>query len=59
MTKKEQEREILKLKLDLVHASEIVANIREYLLSKKFHNDPTVQTQDVLRRLERVTITLK
>ena len=30
-------------------------DLRRYLTSEKFHEDPTVQVQDVLNRLENVT----
>ena len=29
-----------------------LADLKVYLMSAKFHNDPTVQVADVLRRLE-------
>ena len=29
-----------------------IQDLREYLLSGKFHNDPTVQVRDVLHRLD-------
>lgn len=37
---------------ELCAYSATLTDIRQYLLSEKFHADPTVQVSDVLRRLE-------
>ena len=35
---------------------EVIAELRRYLNSSKFHEDPTVQVRDVLTRLESIFI---
>lgn len=37
--------------------SELI-EVYQYLVSEKFHNDPTVQVADVMRRLDPVRMTL-
>ena len=36
----------------ILDARDCLNNLRAYLQSDKFHNDPTIQVQDVLNRLE-------
>jgi hypothetical protein len=47
---------LLELKIEITRASEALDDLKTYLLSEKFHNDPTVQVHDVLRRLECVAL---
>ena len=56
MTKTEMEIMILELKLEMNKAVETMDEFREYLLSPKFDQDPTVQTSDVLRRLNEIKL---
>lgn len=56
MTKNDWMYKVLELKIEIARASEALDDLKTYLLSEKFHNDPTVQVRDVLRRLESVAL---
>ena len=43
------------LKLSIQECREVICNFRTHLLSSKFHNDPTIQTKDVLNWLENIS----
>lgn len=55
-TKADLTKENTELKIEIIEAHEAITELRAYLLSPKFHQDPTVQTADVLRRLEEVRL---
>ena len=55
-TKADITEENTELKLEILKAHEAITELRAYLQSPKFHQDPTVQTADVLRRLEEVRL---
>ena len=55
-TKADLTKENTDLKLEIIKAQEAITELRAYLQSPKFHQDPTVQTADVLRRLEEVRL---
>ena len=55
-TKADLTKENNELKHDILEAHETITELRAYLQSPKFHQDPTVQTADVLRRLEEVRL---
>tara|TARA_R100001126_G_C4725665_1_gene101381 strand:+ start:134 stop:343 length:210 start_codon:yes stop_codon:yes gene_type:complete len=55
-TKADLAKENNELKHDILEAHEAITELRAYLQSSKFHQDPTVQTADVLRRLEEVRL---
>lgn len=57
MTKNDWMYKVLELKLEITKANEALDDLKTYLLSEKFHSDPTVQVRDVLRRLEEVKLT--
>lgn len=46
------------LRNGMAHTNEQLEDLVNYLLSDKFHEDPTVQIQDVLNRLEPALRTL-
>ena len=56
MTKNDWMYKVLELKLEIAQADDDLNDLRSYLLSDKFHDDPTVQTADILRRLEGVKL---
>ena len=56
MTKNDWMYKVLDLKLEIAKADDDLNDLRAYLLSDKFHDDSTVQTADILRRLERVKL---
>ena len=56
MTKNDWMYKVLELKLEIAQADDDLNDLRDYLLSDKFHADPTVQTADILRRLEGVKL---
>jgi len=56
MTKNDWMYKVLDLKLEIAKADDDINDLRAYLLSDKFHADPTVQVSDVLRRLEGVKL---
>jgi len=56
-TKAKLALENTELKLEVLKAHEALQELREYLQSPKFYEDPTVQTADVLRRLNEVKLT--
>ena len=58
MTKNDWMYKVLELKIEITKANDALDDLRSYLLSEKFHNDPTVQVRDVLRRLECVALPL-
>jgi len=57
MTKSEMTYQILELKLENLRANDALNELRTYLLSDKFHDDPTVRVADVIRRLDEVRLT--
>lgn len=56
MTKQDWMYKVLELKLEIAKADDAINDLRSYLLSDKFHKDPTVQVSDVLRYLENVRL---
>jgi protein involved in polysaccharide export with SLBB domain len=56
-TKAELAQENTELKLEINKAHLALTELRAYLQSSKFYEDPTVQTADVLRRLDEVRLT--
>lgn len=58
MTKNDWMNKVLELKIEIARANESLDDLKTYLLSEKFHQDPTVQVRDVLRRLEGVALPL-
>jgi len=56
-TKAKLALENTELKLEVLKAHEALQELRVYLQSPKFYEDPTVQTADVLRRLNEVKLT--
>ena len=58
MTKNDWMSKVLELKIEITKANDALNDLRFYLLSEKFHSDPTVQVRDVLRRLECVALPL-
>ena len=56
MTKNDWINKVLELKVEITRANEALDDLKAYLLSEKFHQDPTVQVSDVLRRLEGVAL---
>ena len=56
MTKNDWMYKVLELKVEIARANQALDDLRSYLLSEKFHQDPTVQVSDVLRRLEGVAL---
>ena len=56
MTKNDWMYKVLELAIEIARASEALDDLKTYLLSEKFHQDPTVQVRDVLRRLEGVAL---
>lgn len=56
MTKQDWMYKVLELKLEIAKADDAIKDLRSYLLSDKFQNDPTVQVSDVLRYLENVRL---
>ncbi len=56
-TKSELTEENVELKLEINKAHLALTELRAYLQSPKFYEDPTVQTTDVLRRLDEVRLT--
>ena len=58
MTKNDWMNKVLELKIEIARANESLDDLKTYLLSEKFHSDPTVQVRDVLRRLECVALPL-
>ena len=58
MTKNDWMYKVLELAIEIARASEALDDLKTYLLSEKFHQDPTVQVRDVLRRLECVALPL-
>jgi hypothetical protein len=46
------ERAIERLQIEVEQLQERIQAVRRYLLSAKFHTDPTVQVRDVLHRLD-------
>jgi hypothetical protein len=56
-TKAELADENIELKLEIAKAHEALTELKAYLQSSKFHRDTTVQTADVLHRLEEVRLT--
>jgi len=57
ITKAELAQENTELKLEINKAHLALTELRAYLQSPKFYEDPTVQTSDVLRRLDEVRLT--
>ena len=57
MTKNDWMNKLLALKIEVVQANDDLNDLKSYLLSEKFHANPTVQIHDVLRRLENVKLT--
>jgi hypothetical protein len=57
MTKSEMELENNELKLEIAKAHEALTELKAYLQSPKFYRDTTVQTSDILRRLDEVRLT--
>jgi hypothetical protein len=57
ITKAELAQENTELKLEINKAHLALTELRAYLQSPKFYEDPTVQTADVLRRLDEVGLT--
>ena len=55
-TKAEITQENTELKLEIAKAHEALTELKAYLQSAKFHRDTTVQTTDVLRRLDEVRL---
>jgi hypothetical protein len=55
-TKAELAQENTDLKIEIHKAHQALTELRAYLLSPKFHLDTTVQTADVLRRLDGVRL---
>lgn len=55
-TKAELAQENTDLKIEIHKAHQALTELRAYLLSPKFHRDTTVQTADVLRRLDEVKL---
>lgn len=51
LTKRELELVLLEIRIQVNETAEILEEFKEHLLSSKFHNDPTIQTTDVLRWL--------
>ena len=49
---KRLQKENEELRTDKKAARETLTELYSYLTSPKFHEDPTVQTADVLRRIE-------
>jgi hypothetical protein len=58
MTKNDWMSKVLELKIEIARANDSLDDLKAYLLSEKFHQDPTVQVRDVLRRLEGVALPL-
>jgi len=56
-TKAELAQENTELKLEINKAHLALTELRAYLQSPKFHRDTTVQTSDILRRLDEVRLT--
>jgi protein involved in polysaccharide export with SLBB domain len=56
-TKAELAHQNTELKLEINKAHLALTELRAYLQSSKFYEDPTVQTADVLRRLDEVRLT--
>ena len=56
-TKAELAQENTELKLEIATAHEALTELKAYLQSSKFHRDTTVQTSDILRRLDEVRLT--
>lgn len=56
-TKSELTEENVELKLEIAKAHEALTELKAYLQSPKFHRDTTVQTSDILRRLDEVRLT--
>ena len=52
---KQLQKEIGRLKTQVKSANNAVVDLRSYLFSNKFQYDTTVQTQDVLNRLNHVS----
>lgn len=55
-TKAELAQENTELKLEINKAHLALTELRAYLQSSKFYEDPTVQTSDILRRLDEVRL---
>jgi hypothetical protein len=51
-TKAELQSALVEAQRNAALAFQNLEDLKEYLLSPKFHSDPTVQTSDVLRRIE-------
>ena len=56
-TKAELAQENTELKLEIAKAHEALTELKAYLQSPKFYRDTTVQTSDILRRLDEVKLT--
>ena len=52
---KQLQADVARLEDQVSTANAAVADLRSYLFSDKFHVDTTVQTQDVLNRLNHVS----
>ena len=54
MTKATLAQENTELKLEILEARRSLTELRAYLQSSKFYEDTTVQTSDILRRLDEI-----